>query len=393
MKRWGAVPGNNLFCSYSTNVLQWALMKRLALFSCIIFFCAAGSLFFLTRSSGSEEVSLNSITQQRVTPSTTPVSFNMPPTQYVIGSSRFVSQTFNNCGPASLSMVMSMMGKDITQQELASIMRPFNNPAGGVDDKSIFAHEFVKTAKQYGFESLSRPNGNEELIKKLVANDIPVVVRTWLHPSEDIGHFRIVRGYDDTRSVFIQDDSYEGPNIEYSYETFSQMWKPFNYGYILVYPKEKNEVVKAILGEEYDEKKAWENAQNRAEEETASGKADPYSHFNVATASYYLGDYEKSIREYEKVGSALPSRMLWYQYEILDAYLKTKQYDKVLSLATEILNRGNTAYSEMYLMRGYVYKEQGNIPLARQEFEKALYYNVNSNEAKSALASVATSES
>ncbi len=391
MRRWGTVPGNNLFCSSSLNVLQWALMKRLILLLCFIVVFVTGSLFFLTRSSGSEDTYKNKITQQSVTPSTSQIKYKMPPSQYTLGTSRFVSQTFNNCGPASLSMVMSMMGKDVSQQDLASIMRPFNNPAGGVDDKSIFAHEFVETAKKYGFESLSRPNGNEDILKKLVANDIPVVVRTWLHPDEDIGHFRIVRGFDDTRGVFIQDDSYEGPNLEYSYETFRQMWKPFNYGYILVYPKEKSDVVEAILGDEFNEKIAWKNAKENAEREIATGSADSYSHFNLATALYYLEDYEKSINEYEKVSSALPSRMLWYQYEILDAYLKSKQYEKVLSLATDILNRGNTAYSEMYLLRGYVYREQGSFQKAQEEFEKALYYNVNSEEAKSAVMSVTTS--
>lgn len=354
----------------------------------ILFFIGTGSFFFLTRSSGDFKsvVKENISPTQAVTPKISKIK--TPPGQYEIDQARFVSQTFNNCGPASLSMIMSHFGKDIDQGELASIMRPFNNPAGGVDDKSVTASEFVETAKMYGFESLHRPNGDEEMLKRFIANEIPVVVRTWLHPNEDIGHFRIVRGYDDTRRIFIQDDSYEGANLEYDYKTFLSMWKPFNYGYILVYPKEKKEIVNEILGTNIDEKTAFKNALVKAEKERNEGIDDAYTGFNLATAHYYLGNYQKSIEEYEKVERNLPPRMLWYQYEIVDAYRKVKQFDKVISIATDILSKDNQAYTEMYLFRGYVYQEQGDINGAREEFEKALFYNKNSVEAERAIENV-----
>lgn len=310
------------------------------------------------------------------------------PERAVLPQSNFVAQSFNNCGPASLSMVMSMFGVHVSQEELADQMRPFHNPQGGVDDKSIFAPEFVTYAREYGFASLHRPNGSIELLKKFVANDIPVVVRTWLHPGEDIGHFRIVRGYDEEKKVVIQDDSYQGPNLEYSYDEFLSMWQPFNYGYILVYPKDKQAVVDAILGEEKDEQVAWQHALARAEEEVAQNSSDAYAKFNEATAYYYLGKYDQTISFYEQAQSGLPPRMLWYQLEPIEAYLKTKQYDKVFGLTDQILDNGNKAYSELYLMRGKAYKEQGKVDLARAEFEKAVYYNTNSKEAQDALASL-----
>lgn len=311
-----------------------------------------------------------------------------PPIRVTLHRTQFVSQTFNNCGPASLSMVMSFYGKAVPQQELAEKMRPFNNPLGGVDDKSIFAPEFVATAKEYGFESLHRPNGDLELLKQFTANGIPVVVRTWLNPNEDIGHFRIVRGYDDTTQTILQDDSYQGPNLSYSYTDFMNMWKPFNYGYILVYPKEQQVVVDAILGEEKDEKIAWQRTLARAEKELAENPNDPYVLFNIATASYYLGKSDQTISYYEKAKDSLPARMLWYQYEPLEAYLKKQQYDIVFRLTDEILNNGNQAYSELYVLRGKAYVQQGRVDDATEEFEKAVHYNKNSKVAREALASV-----
>lgn len=326
-----------------------------------------------------------------VTPKLSPiatVAVKTPPEQVVLSQGTFVGQTFNNCGPASLSILMSMFGTNVSQEELADKMRPFHNPLGGVDDKSIFAEEFVTYAKQYGFEALNRPNGDIELLKKLLANDVPIVVRTWLHPNEDIGHFRIVRGYDDARRVIIQDDSYEGPNLEYDYDTFLSMWKPFNYGYILVYPQDKKEVVEAILAEEMDEKTAWKNALERAQDELKTNPSDSYALFNSATAEYYLGNVDKAISYYEKAVSGLPSRMLWYQLEPIYAYQQNGQYDIVFTLTDRILNNGNLAYSELYLIRGEIYKAQGNISQARSEFEKAVYYNTSLQKAQDALSSL-----
>lgn len=320
----------------------------------------------------------------KASPSPT-TSYKQPPVSYSLQPSRFISQSFNNCGPASLSMVLSMFGKDVDQETLAKRMRPFHNPAGGVDDKSIFAEEFVTFAQEQGFQALERPNGTPELLKKLIANDIPVVVRTWLHPNEDIGHFRIVRGYNDETQTFIQDDSYQGPNLSYSYDEFLSMWQPFNYGYILVYPQEKQAIVDAILGEEIDSETAYKQSIIRAEKELSENPSAVYPVFNIASASYYLGKYDEAVTTYEKVADRLPSRMLWYQIEPIQAYQKTGNDAAVFSLTDRILNNGNMAYSELYQIRGEIYQKQGNLERARAEFEKAVYYNQNYQPAKDAL--------
>lgn len=306
------------------------------------------------------------------------------PPRYVIPSSGVVSQTFNNCGPATLSMVMSYFGSTISQDTLREEMRPFNNPSGGVDDKSIFANEFLTYAQKYGFLALHRPNGDIELLKKLVANDIPVVVRTWLHPGEDIGHFRVVRGYDDVNQVLIQDDSYEGKDLQFAYSEFELMWQPFNYGYILVYPKEKEDVVKAILGTYMEEKKAYEIIITKGALRNSEQQA--YIHFNEATAYFYLGQYEKAVAAYEKAEQAgLPPRMLWYQIEPIEAYLKSGNTDKVFTMTDAILYNGNLAFSELYFLRGQAYQAQGENELARAAYEKAVYYNNNYQQAQQAL--------
>lgn len=314
-----------------------------------------------------------------------PVPTKDAPSSYTLPQSAFVSQTYNNCGPAALSMVFSTYGLSVSQEELGQKMRPFNSIYGGTDDKSVFPDEFVRTAKEYGFEALTRPNGDVTLLKKLIANDIPVVVRTWLNPGEDIGHFRIIRGYDDASQVFIQDDSYQGQGLTYSYDEVVQMWKPFNYGYILVYPKEKQEIVAAILGENIDEKVAYQNALIRANADLEANPEDIYAEFNRSTAFYHLEDSKRAVESYDKVRDRLPDRILWYQYEPLYAYQKEKNYDRIFQIAEGILNNGNAAYAELYQMRGEIYLEQGDVEAARTEFEQALYYNTNFEPAKKSL--------
>ena len=297
-------------------------------------------------------------------------------------------QTFNNCGPATLSMILSFYGKRVDQKELGDLMRPYQVKSGDNDDKTIFTYEFSEWAKKYGLESSSRVNGNIELLKTFTSNGFPVVVKTWLHVGEDIGHFRIVRGFDEKDQVIIQDDSYEGPNKKIKYFDFLSMWQPFNYTYIVVYTPDQKDLVDAIISADLDEKTSWENTLKRAEEEANLDPENIYPIFNKVTSYYHLGDYQKSVQSFESVENKLPKRMLWYQIEPILAYFELENYDRVFEITEKILSNGNRAFSELYMIRGDIYKKQGKTNEARAEYEKAVLYNNNLEEAKKALNSV-----
>ncbi|MBI4100297.1 C39 family peptidase [Candidatus Microgenomates bacterium] len=296
-----------------------------------------------------------------------------------------VYQTFNNCGPATLSMILAFYNINVSQQELGAKMRPFQNLGGDNDDKTIFTSEFVSWAQNYGLSAISRPGGTLDLLKQFTANGIPVVVKTWLKSGEDIGHFRIVKGFDEKEKVIIQDDSYQGPNKKFSYFDFLSIWQPFNYAYIIVYPKEKEEVVQTILGEDRDEKTAWEKTKVRAEKERELDPENIYPVFNLAASFYHLEKYAKSIQAFEEVESRLPRRMIWYQIEPILAYQKTGNFNRTLEIIEKILSNGNRAFAELYQIRGEIYLEQGKKDLARQEFEKAIFYNQNYQAPKKSL--------
>jgi tetratricopeptide (TPR) repeat protein len=298
---------------------------------------------------------------------------------------KYMSQSFNNCGPANLAMILNFWGGNFTQEKLAEDLRPFNNPKGGVDDKSVYNPEMAEYAKLNGYESLIRPNGDIEKLKLFLANGIPVVVSAWLHENEDIGHYRIVKGFDEGSKTILTDDSYIGPNQKFRYDQFIEMWKPFNYIYLIVYPKEKSEIVNAILKEEVDQNMAYQNSIKLAEYDLEKNPADYYAQFNLATAHYHLGNFEKTIENFEKVETKLPPRMLWYQLEPVYAYQQLGEFQKATVHADKLLQNGNLAFSEMYQLKGEIYLKQGKNDLAKEMFEKAIFYNKHYAKAKESL--------
>src|SRR3990167_292549 len=315
----------------------------------------------------------------------TGIEVKSPGKEALVDNPYHVYQTFNNCGPATLTMILNWYGVKVTQSELGDQMRPYQIPSGDNDDKTIFTYEFTQWAQKYGLSALGRRNGDIETLKRFTANGIPVVVKTWLHLNEDIGHFRIVRGFNEEAQVIIQDDSYEGPNRRISYFDFLSMWQPFSYYYIIVYKPEQEGLVMAILGEESDEQVAWANALSRAEKERSVDPDNIYPIFNISTAAYHLGDYQKTLEAFESVEGRLPRRMLWYQIEPILAYQKLENYPRVFEISDRLLNGGNRAFSELYLIRGQIYLSQGERDKAREQFELAIQYNKNYDEARDAI--------
>lgn len=319
---------------------------------------------------------------QSLAPSPTPT---LLPLRKVLPNDYHIFQSFNNCGPASLSMALSYFGIHKTQEELGQALRPYQNAIGDNDDKSVTFDELAKEAQKYDLLSYHRPNGDIALLKQFIANDIPVLTRTWLHVDEDIGHYRIVKGYDDTTQTIIQDDSYENKNLSFSYNDFNTMWEKFDYEYLVLVPQAKKQLAEKILGKNLDEQYAWNQAIEQNNTLLQQNPNDMYTRFNLSIAYYHTKNYEKSIEEFEQVEQRLPFRTLWYQIEPILAYYEAGKDTTVLSLTERILNNQNRAFSELYIIRGNIYKKQGNVAAAQHEYEQAVFYNSNLEEAKEAL--------
>jgi tetratricopeptide (TPR) repeat protein len=222
-------------------------------------------------------------------------------------------------------------------------------------------------------------------MKKFIANDIPVITRTLTKLNEDIGHFRVVYGYNDRRQQLTQNDSLQGKNLEYDYDEFLALWKPYGYEYLVLVNPGQEDLVESILGENIDEAVAWRNATAYLEDQVRLNPDDIYLQLSLSVAYYETGDYFRSVETFEKIESQLPFRTLWYQIEPLLSYQKLGRYDELIPRIEQILNSHNRAFSELYQILGEIHLERGNIEAARREFQTAIFYNQNFEPAKTSL--------
>lgn len=367
------------------------MSKRLSVLVLLVALLGAFLFFIFSPKADDNNNTIESISSHFVTrssvqalPSATPTPAPIP-SSYEIPLRLHVFQSFNNCGPAALSMALSYYGINRSQKELGDSLRPYQIPGGDNDDKSVTLEELAEKSKEFGLTPYHRPNGDINTLKQFIAMDIPVITRTWTKPNEDIGHYRVVRGYNNETRELIQDDSLQDKNLKYSYDDFNVLWKKFNYEYLVLVPDEKLEMAAQILGENLDQKKSWLKAVELSEKELAKNPDDISTRFNLSVALYEVGSYARSVREFEKIETRLPFRTLWYQIEPIKAYYELGNYDRVFEITDKILNNQNRAYSEAYLVRGDSYLKLGNTAAAKQEYKKAVLYNTNLVAAKQAL--------
>ena len=68
-------------------------------------------------------------------------TYNLPGEFHILPSSKWIPQTFNNCGPAGTAMLLQHFGYNVTQAETKSKLRT------GDDDSNIFMYEISEYLK------------------------------------------------------------------------------------------------------------------------------------------------------------------------------------------------------------------------------------------------------
>ncbi|MDO8497335.1 MAG: C39 family peptidase [bacterium] len=296
----------------------------------------------------------------------------------------WIPQTFNNCGPATTSMILQYFGHTVGQDQTKAHLR--TNPT----DTNVFTYEIQEYLKsQYDIDSKLFYNGDLQKIKLLIANGFYVMVEDWLHPNEDIGHVTILKGYDDEQGVFIADDSFIGVNIVYKYEEFeTTQWKAFNREYLPVYKSEMEPVLKKIIGQDWDRETMYEKAIEKATQEIRQNDRDMYAYFNLGTSYYALGQYQNAYNAFEKSRElGWPRRMLWYQIEPIQTLNELAKFDEALRLIDPVL-AGNASFAELHYEKARAYKGLGQTEKARSEAQTALIHTPNYQKAKDLLSTL-----
>lgn len=306
-------------------------------------------------------------------------------------------QQFNNCAPASLSMVLSYWGWTGDQFQTRLYLRP----SFELDDKNVNPSELVTYVEQNtDFQALWRVGGDFEILKRLLAAGFPVLIEKGLDPHDDawLGHYQILSGYSDAKRQFLVYDSYEGPPEAYgvSYDVIAQYWRHFNYVYLVVFPTDRAAEVHTILGANSDPQTNLRLAADQAlsEAQTLTGREQFFAWFNRGANLVYLQEYAGAAQAYDTafaLYAALPQeerpwRLLWYQDGAYAAYYHTGRYQDVLNLAhSTLVNVDKPVLEETYYWRGMAKAALDDRAGAIEDLQRAYRLNPNSTSAGAEL--------
>ncbi len=331
------------------------------------------------------------------TPSPTPL-----PVAFQIEGINNTPQKFNNCGPANLSLTLAFHGVEINQLDIGAALKP------NYDDRNVSPHEMAAYVnEQTPLRAAIFSGGDLALLKKLVAAGFPVIIEKGLLPSEWegwMGHYLTVYGYDDAAQEFISMDTYLGPwdggVHSDSYETMAEFWGHFNYTFVLVYPAERETAVHTLLTTRFtDPLLMWQQAAQTAQTEIDAAPDDAFAWFNLGTSLTHLGKLSDQPEFYANAAAAfdqarilgLPRRMLWYQFEMYEAYLANGRFQDIFTLATaNEISEGGRNVEETYLYLGHAHLAAGDMTNAKIAYGRALELNPNFTQAQQALNAIAS---
>jgi hypothetical protein len=178
-------------------------------------------------------------TTPTITPTPTPTATPTPPPGNVLlEPMNYQWQTYNNCGPASIAIVLGYYDHWITQHVVNEQVSPGPSPCQIRD----YVGRYDLMARVYESPPVIEP------IRHLLANRIPVIVVQLLSCNSDIGHYRVIKGYDDATREFISDDPLREKGADYhiNYNVFARLGTG---AFVPVYPPERDGLVRSLMAD------------------------------------------------------------------------------------------------------------------------------------------------
>lgn len=318
-------------------------------------------------------------------------SQNRLPTSARIYGLLHQQQTWNNCGPATITMALSYYGWRRDQAFAAERLKPNR------EDKNVSPEELAAFVEaESAVKAIVRMGGTLDLLKLLVANEFPVVIETgaMFEAYDWIGHYRALIAYDDAYDVFYFFDSFLGvgdgaQGVSIPYVDVDANWQAFNRTFIVVYEPQREPLLRELMGRHWSEEDAALIAFETAQLEARREPQNPFAWFNMGTSLVALERYQEAATAFDQANRTgqLPWRMHWYQYGAFAAYFQVGRYDDVMSLVR--INQNNAKeLEETYYWQGRVQEAQGNPQAAAASYRRALAYNPQFDAARQALASL-----
>ena len=338
-------------------------------------------------------------TTPTATPSATATATTYPlPSGVRLEGFQHKFQTWNNCGPATLAMALSYFGDQVSQEQTAAVLKP--DP----EDRNVTPSEMVSyVEEQTPHRAVFRANGDLDTIKRLLANDIPVIVEIGIEPPGEFrwlgwyGHYLLLVAYDDELQQFWAYDSWFGTSEEplqnahpdgrgLSYDDLEANWAHFNRNYIALYDDEQSALVSELIGGNIDDEVMWSGALARSQADVDRDPTNAFYWFNLGTNYAATQQYDEAAAAFDQARAiGLPWRMLWYQFGPYESYYNVGRYEDVILLANTTLE-DRPYFEESYYYKGLALDAMGERDMARENLERAARFNPNFERAQNALA-------
>jgi len=308
-------------------------------------------------------------------PTVTPTPSRAPiPASITLAPLRHEFQGYNNCGPATLSMLLNFWGWDGNQTKAANALKP------KWEDKNVMPYEmerYVLENTPYGV--FNRMAGTLDDLRQAIAAGFPMLIeKGMIVPGRPdlgwMGHYTLVVGYDDATRTFLTQDSYYGPDHTVDYDSLLYDWRAFNYIYLVVYPRERESELAGILGPNADAALNSLTALDLAQRESQNltGEALAFAYFNLGTVHVARKEYVDAAFAYDMARyMGLPYRFLWYQTGPYFAYFYSGNYQDVIDLANATLYVQQNL-EESWYWRGMARYQLGDRQGAIDDWREAL---------------------
>lgn len=137
-------------------------------------------------------------------------------------------QGYNDCGPASIAMVLGYYGITVPVTTISQATKPSQASYMRVDAIAPYVG-------QYGLETVTVHGGRIDALQRMVALGVPTIVLQYFVQVGKVPHFRIVRGFDQPGQWLYLADPLVG-YAKISYTDFETLWNTQGRTFVAVYP-------------------------------------------------------------------------------------------------------------------------------------------------------------
>ena len=165
-----------------------------------------------------------------------------PASGYVLQGVPLVRQSYNACGPASITEVLGYFGLKIDMGQVSQLTRP--------DERAYMSGQAILSfAPLVGMQAKLYAGGNLNTVRSAIKNGLPIIALQSHIPQAGtvIPHWRVIVGYDDAKkAVYLMD-----PLLGYvgiGYNDFNRVWAAQRGQFAVMYPPKLAPTVKKAIG-------------------------------------------------------------------------------------------------------------------------------------------------